>query len=79
MILSVPRPKCASVKNMAVKSGIAGFMALNSLTLEKGNPPRWKRAPFHKIEKAKREATAESKKREAKKKRRGELVKEEDS
>ena len=40
------------VKNMAVKSGLAGFMAVNSFTLKKGNPPRRKRAPFHKIEKA---------------------------
>ena len=44
--------KMCPVKNMAFKSGIAGFMALNSFTLKKGNPPRRKRAPFHKIEKA---------------------------
>ena len=43
--------KCGPVKNMAVKSGLAGFMAVSSFTLKKGNPPRRKRAPFHKIEK----------------------------
>ena len=34
--------KCGPVKNMAVKSGLAGFMAVNSFTLKKGNLPQRK-------------------------------------
>ena len=45
-----PLSKMCPVKNMAVKSGLAGFMALNSFTLKKGNLPRRTRAPFHKKE-----------------------------